>query len=185
MLSVRCGFKEQFHVTLHHCCITLPCLSSMDEWGAFRYIWLHNRGREVKFWKFLSMEIVLTQVLGYFVNDCSTQLCKYWDWSIYIFVLFSYSPLSITLHICSVTFLVLFTWYTVTRLGKFMPDTFDNNASYKRAWNICFLARSPLCNSLWPIDAIWWHICGSALPQVMACCLMATSHYLNQCWLNI
>ena len=26
---------------------------------------------------------------------------------------------------------------------------------------------------------------GSALAQVMACCLMAPSHYLNQCWLII
>ena len=27
--------------------------------------------------------------------------------------------------------------------------------------------------------------CGSALAQVMACCLTARSHYLNQCWLII
>ena len=27
--------------------------------------------------------------------------------------------------------------------------------------------------------------CGSTLVQVMACCLMATSHYLHQCWLII
>ena len=38
-------------------------------------------------------------------------------------------------------------------------------------------------NSLWPSDAIWWHISGSTLVQVMACCLKAPSHYLNQCWL--
>ena len=40
-------------------------------------------------------------------------------------------------------------------------------------------------NSLWPSDAIWWHISGSTLAQVMACCLTALSHYLNQCWLII
>ena len=34
-------------------------------------------------------------------------------------------------------------------------------------------------NSLWPSDAIWRHIAGSTLVQVMACCLTATSHYLN------
>ena len=39
--------------------------------------------------------------------------------------------------------------------------------------------------SLWPSDAIWRHRSGSTLAQVMACCLMATSHYLNQCWLVI
>ena len=38
-------------------------------------------------------------------------------------------------------------------------------------------------NSLWPIYNIWWHRSGSALVQVMACCLTAPSHYLNQCWL--
>ena len=40
-------------------------------------------------------------------------------------------------------------------------------------------------NSLWPSDAIWRHRSGSTLAQVMACCLTATSHYLNQCWLVI
>ena len=38
-------------------------------------------------------------------------------------------------------------------------------------------------NSLWPSDAIWGHLSGSTLAQVMACCLTAPSHYLNQCWL--
>ena len=40
-------------------------------------------------------------------------------------------------------------------------------------------------NSVWPRDAIWRHRSGSTLTQVMACCLMAPSHYLNQCWLTI
>ena len=40
-------------------------------------------------------------------------------------------------------------------------------------------------NSLWPSDAIWWNIYGSTLAQIMACCLMAPSHYLNQFWLYI
>ena len=38
-------------------------------------------------------------------------------------------------------------------------------------------------NSLWPSDAIWRQRSGSTLAQVMACCLTAPSHYLNQCWL--
>ena len=40
-------------------------------------------------------------------------------------------------------------------------------------------------NSLWPGDTIWRHGTRSTLAQVMACCLMAPSHYLNQCWLII
>ena len=40
-------------------------------------------------------------------------------------------------------------------------------------------------NSLWPGDVIWRHVTRSTLDQVMACCLTAPSHYLNQCWLTI
>ena len=36
-----------------------------------------------------------------------------------------------------------------------------------------------------PSDAIWWHKSMSTLAQVMAWCLTAPSHYLNQCWLII
>ena len=32
---------------------------------------------------------------------------------------------------------------------------------------------------------IWQHISVSSLAQVMTCCLMAPSHYMNQCWLII
>ena len=39
--------------------------------------------------------------------------------------------------------------------------------------------------NLWPSDVIRWHRSGSTLAQVMACCLMAPSHYLDQCWLVI
>ena len=38
---------------------------------------------------------------------------------------------------------------------------------------------------LWSSDAIWWHRSELTLAQTMACCLTATSHYLNQCWLLI
>ena len=40
-------------------------------------------------------------------------------------------------------------------------------------------------NSLRPSDTIWRHRSGSTLAQVMACCLTAPSHYLNQYWLII
>ena len=48
------------------------------------------------------------------------------------------------------------------------------------------LLKSPMdqwVNSLRPSDTIWRHRSGSTLSQVMACCLTAPSHYLNQCWL--
>ena len=37
-------------------------------------------------------------------------------------------------------------------------------------------------NSLGPNATIWRHRSGSTLAQLMACCLPAPSHYLNQCW---
>ena len=37
-----------------------------------------------------------------------------------------------------------------------------------------------LINSFWPSDAMWFHGSVSTLDQVMTCCLMAPSHYLNQ-----
>ena len=40
-------------------------------------------------------------------------------------------------------------------------------------------------NPLWPSDATWRHRTVSTLAQVMACYLMAPSHYLNQFWLLI
>ena len=40
-------------------------------------------------------------------------------------------------------------------------------------------------NSLGPSDAIWHCRSWSTLVQVMAYCLTAPSHYLNQCWLII
>ena len=42
-----------------------------------------------------------------------------------------------------------------------------------------------IINSLWPSDAIWRKRSRSTLAQVMACCLTAPSHYLNQRWLIV
>ena len=38
-----------------------------------------------------------------------------------------------------------------------------------------------MVNSLWPSDTILRHRSGSTLALVIACCLTAPSHYLNQC----
>ena len=47
------------------------------------------------------------------------------------------------------------------------------------------LVHTCTVNSLWPSDAIWRQRSGSTLAHVMACCLTAPSHFLNQCWLII
>ena len=51
--------------------------------------------------------------------------------------------------------------------------------------NQCWFITLGAFNALCPSDAIRQYRSGSALAQVMACCLMAPSHYLNQCWLII
>ena len=53
---------------------------------------------------------------------------------------------------------------------------------------LCIVATNPSrtgLNSLRPSDAIWRQWSWTTLAQVMACCLTAPSHYLNQCWLII
>ena len=51
--------------------------------------------------------------------------------------------------------------------------------------NYIWLAEQTHFNSLGAHDAIWRWRSRSTLVQVMACCLMAPSQYLNQCWLII
>ena len=40
-------------------------------------------------------------------------------------------------------------------------------------------------NPLWPSDTIWWHWSRYTLAQLLACCLMAPSHYQNQRWVFV
>ena len=48
--------------------------------------------------------------------------------------------------------------------------------------HLWFVVHDIPINSWWPSDAIWQQRPGPTLSQVMAWCLMAPSHYLNQCW---
>ena len=52
-------------------------------------------------------------------------------------------------------------------------------------WDLEESLGTPDVNSLWPSDAIMRQRTESTLALLMACCLMAPSHYLNQCWLII
>ena len=49
-------------------------------------------------------------------------------------------------------------------------------------WNT---ATINLGKKLPPNDIIWWQRYWSTMAQIMAWCLTAPSHYLNQCWLKI
>ena len=63
------------------------------------------------------------------------------------------------------------------------------NSSWCVSWmsqvGYCSIIWLPDIKSFWPSDTIWQQRSGSTLAQVMACCLTAPSHYLNQCWLII
>ena len=63
--------------------------------------------------------------------------------------------------------------------------TKNKNFIYFQDYEDLLSPRPQWVNSLWPSDAIWRHRSGSTLVQVMAWCLTAPSHYLNQCWLII
>ena len=70
--------------------------------------------------------------------------------------------------------------YSDFRVTAQVKGIIDDQAQWLKVY---FLWKS-LINSLWPSDAILRRT-GSTLVQVMACCLTAPSHYLNQCWLII
>ena len=69
----------------------------------------------------------------------------------------------------------------MNRSHEILNWTFRVN--FEHCWVWVMLCR--IINSLWSSDAIWWHRVGSTLAQVMACCLMVTSHHLNQYWLKL
>ena len=59
---------------------------------------------------------------------------------------------------------------------------FIQENAFENVWKMAaILSRTQCVNLLWLSDAIWWHRSGS---QVMACCLMAASHNLSQCWME-
>ena len=56
---------------------------------------------------------------------------------------------------------------------------------HKLQWVNTLRPNYTTVNSLWPSDTMWQQRSGSTLAQVMACCLTAPSHYLNQSWQTI
>ena len=54
---------------------------------------------------------------------------------------------------------------------KFMSTSYEIALKWIRMPHNTSDSKSTLVNLLWPRDTIWWHKSGSALVQVMACCL--------------
>ena len=80
--------------------------------------------------------------------------------------------------------------YFLPHLQKFVACRRDNlpQITKFRKWRRKFVHWSDfqlILNSSWPSDALWGCRSGSTLAQVMACCPLAPSHNLNQCWLII
>ena len=80
---------------------------------------------------------------------------------------------------------ILVPWPEVMSLYKKSEDRAPANEIYACDHPIIETAAVTWFNSLWPSDDIWRQGSRSTLAQVMACCLTAPSHYLNQCWLMI
>ena len=80
-------------------------------------------------------------------------------------------------------FIIIYTsvkWNFICNLNIFYQgNTFEIGCKI-----LAILFRPQCLNSLW-CDVIWWQRSWSTLTQVMAWCLSAPSHYLNQCWLII
>ena len=74
----------------------------------------------------------------------------------------------------------------VMLFGYWHQDTTWTNVDKLRSFMMPYgITRPQWVNSSWPGDAIRRQGTRSTFAQVMVCCLMATSHYLNQCWLII
>ena len=72
-------------------------------------------------------------------------------------------------------------WYDIDSFLTFLQLSSENLLSpHPPLWS-----KNRCVNSLWPSDPIWRQRSGSTLAQIMACCLAAPSHYLNQCRLII
>ena len=77
-------------------------------------------------------------------------------------------------------------WVTISlNCDVISPSETDRRSPKNKFDDLWIYVTRQRVNSLWHSDAIWGHRAGSTLTQVMACCLTASIHYLNQCWLNI
>ena len=74
---------------------------------------------------------------------------------------------------------------TLFNIHRFFPQIKQHsNQRFSLCDNMNFDERDAF-NSLWPCGVIWRKGSRSTLAQVMAWCLTAATHYLNQCWLMI
>ena len=69
--------------------------------------------------------------------------------------------------------------------GPFCREAQDTNCDCNLFDSAATSPRGQRFHSLWTNNTICWHISGSTLSQIIACCLTAPSNYLDQGWLTI
>ena len=89
--------------------------------------------------------------------------------------------------LCTWLSLSLLSMLVLTKASIFLPEFFIHITPINELWywRITGMEFYLWSLTLWPNDVIWRQGSRSTLAQVLACCLMAPSHYLNQCWLMI
>ena len=127
-------------------------------------------GQYCTYWWLLRFHILYdTDISRIFINET----CRY------LFKFHRSLLLRVLIYIDSALIQVI-DWH---RIGaRPLPEPMMTNSNYYIPYGA---ARTKWVNSLRPSNAIWRHISGSTLAQVMACSLTAPSHYPNQCWLII
>ena len=92
----------------------------------------------------------------------------------------AWNPEEVFIIILQNVCLIMMQWWIFWILERFRNIFYRHRCKYSK-FNKSFQSTCTckVINSLWPNDTIWRHRSGSALAQVMACCLMAPSHYLT------
>ena len=88
---------------------------------------------------------------------------------------------------CCVMRTLLFRWNMILTC-QLQHDELNYYVEYRpceKLRNRHYVETSSAFDTLWLNDALWRRISWTSLVLVMACCLMTSSHHLNQCWLII
>ena len=86
---------------------------------------------------------------------------------------------------CFLLFLACVSYWTNIKVASDLRHHCTDVMALEWIFYLMSVYTKSLFNSLWPSGALWRQRSGSTLAQVMACCLTAPSHCLNQCWLII
>ena len=80
-------------------------------------------------------------------------------------------------------------WYDVYCFSRNLHQGANSLHARMKYRVVPFVSWSTIFHTVYvimrPSDTIWWHRSGWTLAQVMACCLMVPSHFLDQYWLII